>query len=127
MKVIVCGSRDYALSQKGIEKLNQLHAEYNFTLLIHGDAAGIDLSSGKWARRQNIDVKPFPANWAEYGKSAGPRRNEEMTKWLSENGGGLCIAFYGNRGTANCKENALKCGIPVLDLTNKEYVTPFRE
>jgi len=66
------------------------------TLLIHGDARGIDRASKAWADRQDppIEVKPFPAEWTIYRDSAGRIRNEIMRDYcLSINTPTVVLAF----------------------------------
>ena len=62
----------------------------------------------QYAQDKGYPVKQFPANWNKYGKSAGYKRNEEMSKY----GEGL-IAFWDgkSKGTQHminlAKENGL--------------------
>ena len=49
------------------------------SIVIHGDAPGVDRLVDKLAReRGRFVVIPMPANWTEYGKAAGPIRNRQM-------------------------------------------------
>jgi hypothetical protein len=76
MKVIVAGSRhinDYpaiclAIGASGFE----------ITELVSGGANGVDHLGEQWAKKRGIRIKVFPAEWEKYGRSAGPRRNEQM-------------------------------------------------
>lgn len=78
MKVIIAGSRgivdmdiDAVIKQSG----------FAITEVVSGGAVGVDELGELWARQHNIPVKLFAANWAAYGKSAGPRRNSEMAEY----------------------------------------------
>jgi hypothetical protein len=51
------------------------------------------------------------ARWEQYGKRAGPLRNEEMI----QSGADLVIAFAGGAGTADCVRRARRAGIPVRE------------
>lgn len=57
-------------------------------------------------------VHQYPADWNQYGKAAGFRRNAEMAALP---GVYKCLAFQlnGSSGTAHCMEEAQKRGIPV--------------
>lgn len=56
-----------------IEKLGKMP-----DLIISGGAPGADTLAEKWAAEHKIKTKIFPADWAKYGKSAGPKRNTEI-------------------------------------------------
>jgi hypothetical protein len=56
----------------------------------------------------------FPANWKQYGKSAGYRRNTQM---LEEGKPDIVIAFPGGRGTEMMCEIAETAGITVRRVT----------
>ena len=43
---------------------------------------------GKWAMANNTPLKRFPADWDTFGKSAGYRRNVEMTEYAD-----ICLDF----------------------------------
>ena len=48
------------------------------SLLVHGDANGVDrIASDVWFEGDNPQI-PMPAMWDRDGKKAGPRRNERM-------------------------------------------------
>lgn len=49
--------------------------------LVSGHCRGIDLVAERWARGNNIPIKVFPADWNQYGKSAGPIRNQQMVDY----------------------------------------------
>ena len=47
-------------------------------LLVHGGADGLDTWAGGWARNRGVACERVPADWDQYGKSAGPIRNRKM-------------------------------------------------
>lgn len=110
MKAIVCGGRDYDDANALYAKMDALHAIHGFTLIIHGAAPGADSLGASWAHESGIPAKAYPAQWAEFGKAAGPMRNQQM---LSENPG-LVIAFQGGRGTADMVRRSQAAGIRVI-------------
>lgn len=77
MKVLVFGSRRW-VDQFPIEKA--LRSLPISTTLVHGDARGADRIAGYVAEIIGLKVKVYPADWARYGKAAGPVRNEVMLK-----------------------------------------------
>ena len=73
--VIVCGSRewsDYGLIRKRLKQLPKT------MLVIEGDCRGADRIAGEVAASLGLQVTKIPAQWARYGKAAGPKRNQEM-------------------------------------------------
>jgi hypothetical protein len=49
--------------------------------IVSGGARGVDALGERYARENNIDLAIFPANWKEFGKSAGYRRNQQMADY----------------------------------------------
>jgi hypothetical protein len=142
MKVLVCGSRDWdhrddpavigylsgfqdalrlmerwgavTASGKGVEPI---------TILIHGDATGVDRLAGAWAIRHlgSEHVRVYPAHWQhtpqcapdcprQIGVVAGPIRNQQMLTERPE----VVIAFPGGRGTADVVGRAQHAQIEVV-------------
>lgn len=50
------------------------------TKIISGGASGVDWLAARFAHEFNIEFKDYPANWSQYGKSAGPIRNRLIVK-----------------------------------------------
>lgn len=78
---------------------------------IHGAAAGADalvdrIAKTDWA---GVAVERWPANWAEYGRGAGPIRNQQMVDMGAE----CCLAFPDpmSVGTWDCIRRAAAAGI----------------
>lgn len=119
MRVIVTGSRDFADAALIERVLGELLAEHRLLLLVHGACpTGADAIADAWARRTqvaggNVLIDRFPANWGNYGRAAGMRRNAEMVA----SGAHLCLAFYqpgaANKGTSGCVKLARRAGIKV--------------
>lgn len=114
MRILITGSRDWQDRDAIYNLLNRLvplHAT-----IVHGDCpTGADALAQKWAESQpDIKVERYPADWNQYGKSAGPRRNQQMV----DLGADICIAFplSTSRGTRDCMRKAKTAGIPVLVL-----------
>jgi len=105
MKVIVCGGRSF----DDLLAVKDALLAVKPSLVIHGGAPGADQAAGRAAFELGIAVRVFPADWVQYGKSAGPRRNQEMV----EAGADLVLSFPGGRGTADLVARAKRAGIPV--------------
>lgn len=109
MRILVCGSRDYADRDAMTEVM------YRFgkgTVVIHGGARGADKMAGEIAAFLRYEVEVYEANWARDGKRAGPMRNQRM---LDEGKPDHVIAFplADSVGTWDMIRRARKAGIPV--------------
>jgi len=83
--------------------------------LIEGEARGADRMARAIGISLRIPVYGFPADWARYGRAAGPIRNKQM---LVEGTPTLVVAFHDNlrnsKGTRNMVEQAVYARIPVV-------------
>jgi uncharacterized phage-like protein YoqJ len=108
MKVVISGSRKWPKSK--ISKIkDRLSKLPDGSTIIQGGAHGVDRWAAKIAEELYLNVIEKPANWREYGRYAGLKRNLEM---LDENPD-LVICFWDgeSRGTRHMIENALVQGI----------------
>lgn len=134
MRVLVCGGRTWAwarydaplaeqqraLRQRDItyRVLDSIELSVGVDVIIHGDARGADKTSRKWAGERCVPQIPFPANWHELGRKAGPLRNSQM---LLEGRPDLVVAFPGGVGTADMVGKGIDCdNVVVLDLQEIE-------
>lgn len=111
IRVLVCGGRDYRDWPQLSSTLNRLHAEREFSEVIHGAAPGADTLSDSWARSRGIVPRRFIALWQTEGKAAGPLRNQRM---LDEGQPDLVVAFPGGRGTADMVRRAQQAGVEIV-------------
>ena len=76
-----------------------------------GCPTGADRMAEEWAHRAGVEVEVWLADWAAYGRAAGPIRNGRMVAA----GARYCLAFplQGSRGTEDCIRRAEAAGIPV--------------
>lgn len=111
MKVIVCGGRDFKSPAQVWKELDRLHAEMRFTALAQGGATGVDWFAREWAtRKPEVHRYVCKADWEQYGKAAGPKRNARMLEWKPD----AVIAFPGGAGTANMVKQATAAGVRVI-------------
>lgn len=111
LRVLVCGDRNWIDIPTIRSELSRLPSD---TVIIHGDARGADRLGGYVAGQLGMPVVPFPADWNQYGKAAGPIRNVRM---LTEGKPDLVLAFHpdlrASKGTAHMVRIAKEAGIEV--------------
>ena len=90
-------------------KLDQLHAQHRFSLLIEGGARGADRLCREWAIERCVPHITIPANWNTLGQKAGSIRNGQMLSL----GPNAVVAFRGRDGTTDMVRQARERGIPV--------------
>lgn len=88
----------------------EITTEPEFITFIGGEARGADMVGKEFAKEFNFPYKGYPANWDEYGKSAGYHRNVEMaTESLYNDAYGVLIAFWdgASKGTKHMIDIAI--------------------
>lgn len=107
MKTIIAGSRSITDMQYVEDAVKKSH--FTITEIVSGGAKGIDTLAIIYAQQHQIPLIIMRANWDQYGKSAGFRRNGEMAKYAD-----ALIAIWDgqSRGTLHminvAKERKLK-------------------
>lgn len=86
--------------------------------IISGGAKGPDSFGENWAKKNNIPIKVFKAEWEKYGKSAGFRRNEDIIANCD-----VCLAIWDGKshGTMNDFDWCKKYNKEVLVFKMNEY------
>ena len=115
MRVLVCGDRNWFNRAAIRRELAKLPAG---TIIIEGEARGADTIAREEALALGLSVKRFPADWAHFGRAAGPIRNLAMLNAKPDR----VLAFHTNiaasKGTANMVKIATKAGKPVEVFTS---------
>lgn len=79
---MIAGCRDYNNYNEAKEFidscLSDIRKEYSI-VIISGGAKGADAIGERYATENGFAIERYPANWEKYGRSAGPRRNMQMT------------------------------------------------
>jgi len=119
-RLIVCGGRDFSDYVRMCEVMDRIAAVRPIAMVFHGNARGADSLADRWCRERGVKVFAVPADWAKYGKAAGPKRNQAM---LGQ-GIDLVVAFPGGRGTEDMVKRAHKAGVLVTRAREK---SPLRE
>jgi predicted Rossmann-fold nucleotide-binding protein len=105
-KMIVCGGRDYHLSEEDYKYLALTVMDYGIEEIVTGGASGADEDALAWAERNGIPTKTFYAQWITHGPKAGPIRNAEMAKYATH-----CMVFPGGAGTLDMRRKASRAGL----------------
>lgn len=120
MRILICGDRNYTNYQFIYEYLAGCSLCKADTV-IHGDCRGADRLGGIAGEALGAKIEACPAQWAKYGKSAGPIRNAKM---LSDGNPDIVLAFHEDieksRGTKHMMTIARKAGVPVY-LNGEQY------
>lgn len=112
-KVIVAGSRGFDDAfqletelNNYVEKLGDQYA----VSIVSGMAKGADRLAYQFAKENHVVCHEFPADWDQYGKVAGYRRNAEMARFAD-----ALIAFWDgeSRGTKNMIDTMRNLNKPV--------------
>jgi hypothetical protein len=111
VRILVCGGRDYDDADLVREVLDEQFEVVS--CIIHGGSRGADSLARAWAKRNGVMTEQYSADWRQYGKAAGPMRNQQM---LNSGAPDLVIAFPGGRGTADMVRRAKDAGVPVREV-----------
>lgn len=118
MRILITGSRDWTDSDVILDAIRDAIADYAWgslldeTMIVSGQCpTGADHMAEEIARKNGIRLELHPADWNQYGKAAGFRRNAEMVAL----GADVCLAFIKNesKGATMTADLAEKAGIPV--------------
>ncbi len=109
MKTIIAGSRDGVVYNDIVEAVKE--SGFDISVVISGAARGADRFGERYAKENNIEIEQYPADWNQYGKSAGYIRNSQMA-----NVADALIAIWDgtSKGTKNMINTAEKKGLKVF-------------
>ena len=110
IKVIIAGGRDFTDYNKLCQVCDEFLKDQIKIEIVSGAYKGADLLGERYASERNHPIKQFPADWRQYGKSAGQKRNAEMANYAN-----LLIAFWDgkSKGTKNMIDLATQAGLKV--------------
>lgn len=107
-RVLVCGDRNW----KDLACILNVLKTVKPDVVIEGGARGADSLARLAAESLNIPVEEYLANWEEYGRAAGPLRNQEM---LDKGKPDKVVAFHNDieksKGTKNMINLAKRKGV----------------
>lgn len=82
-RIVIAGCRNYNNYDEAKEFidycLSRIRKE-NEIIIVSGGASGADTLGERYAKENGFKIESYPAHWEKYGKSAGPKRNEQMAK-----------------------------------------------
>jgi len=99
MKTIIAGGRNFTDYKKLCEACDQLlQDQTNIEIVSGAYYRGADKLGEQYAIEKGFPVQKFPADWKRFGKSGGPKRNQQMAEYAD-----ALIAFWDgkSRGTQN--------------------------
>lgn len=112
LRVLVCGDREWNDRQAIERELKRLAGDREI-IVVHGACRGADRIADAVARDLGYWVEPWPADWRQYGRGAGPKRNQQMLN----TGIQLVLAFHADisqsRGTADMIRRARAANVEV--------------
>jgi len=106
MRLLVCGGRNYSDTEMVYSALRELHP----SVVITGGYKGADGLAYAWAYPV-VPTDVYEADWGQYGRAAGPIRNQRM---LDEGKPDAVLAFPGGRGTADMIRRAEAAGVRII-------------
>lgn len=112
-RLIVAGCRDfcdYPTAAAALQRYIEALGAGVEVIIVSGGARGADALGERFAAEHGLTVERFPAEWARYGRAAGPKRNAQM----AEAADGALIFWDGtSKGTHNMIECARRAGKPL--------------
>ena len=108
MRTIIAGSRNFTDYERFKSIINFCEYTKDITEVVSGGAKGVDALGEKWAAENNIPVKIFKANWDEFGKSAGYKRNLEMADYAEAL---IAIRLNNSKGTTHMINIGMEKGL----------------
>lgn len=100
-RALVWRSLDVVLRQRGP------------VVLWHGGCRGADACAAAWAAARGVPVRVWPADWARFGRAAGPLRSRAMLAAAAASGRCGLVAFPGGSGTSAAVAAARSLGVGV--------------
>lgn len=113
----VCGGRSFgaSASERALlwRSLDYVLARRGPLVLWHGGCSGADALAADWAAARGVPVRVWRADWARYGRAAGPLRSRAMLAAAAASGRCGLVAFAGGAGTAAAVAAARALGVGV--------------
>lgn len=113
--VAVTGGRDYHDRDTAWREMDLHHVELGFSVVIHGDADGLDKLVDAWCLDRGVQPARCPALWTYWRRRgavriAGIKRNAAMRMMRPKR----LLAFPGGNGTQNMVDQCTAVGIKVI-------------
>ena len=110
VRVVIAGSRhyeNYAEAKQFIDGVIQRTNQGPAVIILSGGCRGADMLGERYAIEKGYAIEKYPAQWDQYGRSAGVKRNKTMAERCD-----YVICFWDgkSRGTKAMIEYAQKEG-----------------
>ena len=120
--LLIAGSRNFG-DKEIFDRVTReiIDGDERFTVIVEGGASGADTLAREYAEENGMKYEEFKADWKQYGRAAGPKRNDEMVKYIKEKNG--CALYFWDgesKGTKQCIDSALRKGIDVTVWDTRE-------
>jgi hypothetical protein len=116
MKILVGGSREFTDRARVFEVMEDVFFQVErmgarSVTIISGTARGSDKLGEKFAEHRGLRLERYPADWDQYGKSAGIIRNKQMAMKAD-----IAVLFWDGEssGTKNMMEEMWAQRKPVV-------------
>lgn len=116
MRVLICGGRHFEDAAVVEIELSSIHAKTPISVMIHGGLPGIGFPAEAWARRNNVHVIRYPANFS-LGKSGDSTRDLFM---LEDSRPQTLLVFPGGRRTSELLRGVGWRGLRVIEVQATE-------
>lgn len=111
--LVVTGGRGFADQALLWRSLDRVLRERGPLVLWHGGCSGADALAAEWAAARGVPARVWAADWARFGRAAGPLRSRAMLAAAAATGSCGLVAFPGGRGTAAACAAARALGVGV--------------
>ena len=122
MRWLICGDRNWtSMAQNMVMQalINFISTVDPEAIIIEGEARGADIMARKLALEVGLKVERYPADWTQYGKRAGPIRNQEMLDSKPDVGVACHNDIASSKGTKDMCLRMINAGKPMFLLTTK--------
>lgn len=95
IRLIIAGGRDfedYDFLKKEVSLFISGLGDLSDIEIVSGGAKGVDAMGERFASETGLETTVFPADWATFGRAAGPKRNREMADYSTH-----LLSFWNGR------------------------------
>ena len=112
-RIVVAGCRNYFNYDEAKEYIDFCISEIrkeNTLIFVSGCCSGADMLGERYAKENGYEIEYYPAEWNEYGRAAGPKRDLPMAKIADYV---ICFWDFKSRGTKSTIKYATELNKPI--------------